>query len=85
MLSHFAIRKTFNKLIVKMFVDCDMKEASILVLYDHRIMRDESIMFHEVRDIALAEAYLSRQIGEHGSFVETLEWQCRIGVLSFTR
>lgn len=81
MLAAFTTRSRFYKLTVTLAVDCEDKSAEMTITYDRRILRIEAVSFYDVREPALAEAYLGRPMGERGSFVEALEWSCRHGHL----
>lgn len=80
MLALFIRKRTFCKLQVTLYVDCEKQEASITVTYDRRIKAVDPVSFHEVRDPELAKKWLSREVGEHGNFIETLERGYRTGV-----
>lgn len=83
MLSYFQIERQFNKLRANIHVDCKREEATLLITYDRRIIRpSETVAYWMVKTPDLAEAWLGATIGERGSRIETLEWQCRIGVLA---
>ena len=80
MLANFTIKRTFNKLRVSLYVDCDAKESALVVSYDRRLIRvGEIIPFHETNTPELAERWLSRTTSEYGSRVEWLETMCRTG------
>ena len=82
MLAFFQIKRIFNKLQVTMTVDCEHREAEILVKYDHRIVRAaEHIPFHEVMTPELADRWFANVRNERGTFMESLEWQIRSGIL----
>ena len=75
MLDFFIVRKTFYGLVATVTVDVRKAEADFRATLDGRIVLDESLKhFHEVATPEKAEAWLSRDMGETGTFVETL-WQ----------
>lgn len=83
MLSYFQIERQFNKLRANIHVDRKCEEATLLVTYDRRIIRPaEPIQYWMVSTPELAEAWLGATIGERGSRIETLEWQCRLDLLA---
>lgn len=78
MLSYFQIERQFYKLRANLHVDCKREEASLLVTYDRRIVPpSENIPYWQVKTPELADSWLGATIGERGSRIETLEWQCR--------
>lgn len=85
MLTMFQCRRTYHALVVSLMVDVERKDVSGTITYDRRIVRTFDVKdapFHEVSTPERAEAWLSRPLGERGSFVETMEWQARLGLLS---
>ncbi len=85
MLTMFQCRRTYHKLVVSLMVDLERKDVSGTIAYDRRIVHmfdAKDAPFHEVCTPDKAEAWLSRPLGERGSFVETMEWQGRMGLLS---
>lgn len=84
MLTMFQCRRIYHKLAVSLTVDLERKDVSGMIMYDRRIVRTfdaKDAPLHEVHTPEMAEAWLSRPVGERGSFVEMLEWQCRHGIL----
>lgn len=82
MLARFTIKHTFNKLRVSLHVCNEHREAEMMVMYDRRIIRTgEKVPYHEASTPELAEKWLSRPIGIKGNLVETLEFDCRTGLL----
>lgn len=82
MLKFFQLESTFYQVTVRLYVDCAMREASLSVTHARRLIRaSESVPFHEVATVAAAESWMRRPMGERGNFIETLEWQCRSGIL----
>ena len=82
MLANFTIVRTFNKLRVTLVVDCVRKEADITVVYERRIRHTQSVRFDLASTPEIAESYLSRDDinhPEHGSMIEALEIQYRLG------
>lgn len=78
-LTLFALRSTYHKITVRLMVDCDLKDASLTVVYDRRIRRMERIEFWKVDTLEKAQAWLGRLDGnpEYGSWVEATELRCR--------
>lgn len=88
MLTQFQIKKTFYHIHVTLYVDCERKEAELLIKENRLLRRTDSVRFDDVRDPAKAEAYLGRQIpaadGTLG-FMEYLHWASRRGIAPFER
>ncbi len=83
MLARFTVKRIFNKLRVSLHVCNENRDASLMVMYDHRIIRvSEPIQHRDVDTPEKAEAYLRQPTGPLGSFVERLEWLCRTGQLT---
>ena len=83
MLASFTIRRTFNRLNVSLRVEREHAEATLDVTYDRLLVRvGAPVPYMDAYSPELAEAWLSRPLGERGSFVEALEWQCRTGLLA---
>lgn len=83
MLAHFAVRRDFNKLAVVLYVDCQREEASATVTYSRRIIRlNVPVPFQDAATPEAAEGWLCRPVGECGSLLERLEYDCRTGLLT---
>lgn len=80
MLSFFGIKSTFYKCRVSLTVDVDGKAADLCVTYGGRIIRLESVTFRDVENVDKANAWLRRDMGERGNFVEYCEYACRVGL-----
>jgi hypothetical protein len=79
MLTHFQCETTFYKLTVKLYVEVLKETAEATVIYDRLLRRTEvNVPFWEVSTPEKANAWFNRGAGERGSWVETLEWQCRM-------
>lgn len=75
MLASFTARRTFCKLVISLQVDCERKTADALVTYDRRIVyQGWSQPYEAVSTPEKAEAFLSRPVGQHATFVEHLEF-----------
>lgn len=94
MLTFFQVEKRFYSTVVRLYVDVDKQEADLTVTYQRRIMRQEKLGIDQnisrfgqnswvkLTDVAGAEAFLSRDTGEHGSLIEYLDWACRRGLIA---
>lgn len=82
MMAFFSLKKTFYQTRVSLYVDCEHKNASVIVTHNHVIVATADIAFHEVYDAAKAEAWLSRPCGIHGNFVETMHHDASHGFLA---
>mgnify|MGYP001163372228 CR=1 FL=1 len=78
MLASFTVRRNFCKLVVSLHVDCASKTAEALVTYGGRIVyQGWSQPYDAVSTPEKAEAFLSRPVGQHATFVEHLEFTYR--------
>jgi signal transduction protein with GAF and PtsI domain len=85
MLSQFMVRRHFNKLSARLYVDLESKEAAISLIYDRLLVEDQDLSaadFEKVKTPEMAEAWLSKPIGEHGTLIETLEQRYRRMVIA---
>lgn len=77
MLVQFIAERVFNKLKLRVYVDCDTHCAEVTVTYDRLYKGEWSANFAEVATPDLAERYLTKPMGEYGSLIESLEIQYR--------
>lgn len=96
MFSFFQIEKTFGKASARIYSDVKRGEAHLTVVYDRRIVAIGDIVnptcqrverFGRVEYVNLltpegAEAFLSRDMGERGSFIEEIEWRGSRGLIA---
>lgn len=75
MLSQFTSKRHFSGVDVSIYVDCEAKLASAMVKYQGRIAWQGSVAFWEVQTPEHAERYMSRPMGETGSWLEDLHYQ----------
>ena len=75
MLAHFTVKRTFYKLTVKLWVDCEKRDASITTKYDG-VLKDvyQHVIFADVDSPEKAEAYLGRPIRGVDGDVPLIEW-----------
>jgi hypothetical protein len=75
MLSMFVVKRTFYKLEVKLWVDCEKRDASITTKYAG-ILQDvhQHVIFADVDSPEKAEAYLGRPIRGVDGDVPLIEW-----------
>lgn len=64
MLTRFTIHRTFERYTIAVHVDCEMKEADTLEMWDRRIIREGSgyaptILFAKCRTPEMAEAWVA--------------------------
>lgn len=71
MLTLFALRKTYCKLTIRLMVDCDLKDASVTIVYEARIRRMERVDYWKVDTIEKAQAWLGQMD------IESMELLCR--------
>ena len=87
MLASFIIRRTFNKLCVSLYIDCERKEESAIVKYDGIIVWNGSTgtSYTNLDTPEKAERWLAGNIdtgrGGTASRIEHLEYQARHGFL----
>jgi hypothetical protein len=82
MLAQFTITKQYCKLQATLYVDCERGDAECAVKYNRRIVAIREVPFYAVSTPDHAEKWFSYTRDEHGSLVETLEWQARKGLLT---
>ena len=80
MLAHFTVRRTYHRARITLCVSVEDEGADLMCLYDGRIHRMGEVPFREVRTPDAAEAFLSRQSGQHASLIERMEWEARHGI-----
>ena len=85
MLKFFEVEKTYHKLTVRLYVDCVAQKADISVVYDRRIVLTGELGINQhieqfgrgewlkLDNPDHASRFLSRDYGEHGSFMEATE------------
>lgn len=81
MLASFQIRRTFNKLRATIYVDCEAKDASLMVTYDRRILHcgygtGLAVFFQDVSTPEKAESWLGAEVAdcrEKGAVISRLE------------
>lgn len=76
MLTQFTVRRTFYKTTVTVYVDCERREASVLVKWDRLIAKSADLAGMDLQECLTPEGcntWLSRTRGAHGSFIETME------------
>ena len=75
MLASFCIKRTFYKLDVSLYVDCEKQLASLMVRYDRLIMKvEDKITYADVDRPEKAEAWLGKPIHTQAGDVPLLEW-----------
>ena len=79
MLAEFKVERTFNKIKLRVYVDCDTQLAEVTVTYDRIYKGEWSVNFAEVATPELAERYLVKPCDKYGSLIESLEIQYRQG------
>lgn len=83
MLASFVIRRTFYETRISLVVDCDRKQADMTVTHRGRIVAMEAIRKANLPCVMTPEnanRWLSREIGEHGTIIETLHHHYRQAV-----
>lgn len=75
MLSMFVVKRTFNKLDAKIYVDCEKKEATFTTKYD-RILKlsHEPINYNDVDSPQKAEAFFGKLMPATGGEQALIEW-----------
>lgn len=85
MLQSFIVRRNFNKLTVRIYVDCDAREAHVSITYDRRLIRNEAVRYSGFCNPEMCEAWFGQPVQMADgqlSMLEALEWQCRKGILA---
>jgi hypothetical protein len=75
MLTFFTVKRHYCGLDARLYVDGEHQEAEISLSYNRLIVAGQAIPFSVVATPEKAEAWLSRPMGERGSFLETMQWQ----------
>lgn len=75
MLASFCIKHTFYKLKVKLWVDCEKEQASLMVTYSDVITHmDDNVQFANVSTQEKAETWLKRPIKFRDGELPLIEW-----------
>ena len=92
MLKFFEIERTFHDTTVRLYVEPLKRSAELTVTYERRIVARQTLgtdqhgakfgreQWFDLREPSQADSFLSRDMGEEGDFIETMEWRGKHGL-----
>lgn len=68
--SNFTVKGIYNNVKAVIMVDCEHKEADIMMMVDHKIHNQQKLTYRDVDTAEKAKAWLSKDMGKYGTFLE---------------
>ena len=86
MIAQFIIKRNFNRVSISLYVDCETKEASLMIKEGRLLRQTQDVAFWEVKTPQEAERWLSHQVPVSDGtlpFLEYLDYMAARGLGPF--